>query len=35
VVVAAAVLASLGRHVPAYEPDGGREEGGPGHEVEM
>lgn len=34
-VVAAAVLAGLDRHVPAYEPDGGPEESGSGHETEM
>jgi len=34
-VVVAAVLASLDRHVPAYEPDGGSEETRAGHETEM
>lgn len=34
-VVAAAVLASLDRHVLAHEPDRGREESGSGHETEM
>jgi len=35
VVAAAAVLVGLDKHVLAYEPDGGREEDGPGSEAEM
>lgn len=35
VAAAAAVLVGLDRHVPAYEPDGGREEDGPSSEAEM
>lgn len=34
-VVVATVVVRLDRYVPAYEPDGGCEEGGSGHQVKM